>query len=185
MPKGHKTSASPATQKKHARKAAASQGLPLPKPKNNNAKGKGKGKNKEPRKKGYIPPFKPAPIEPDPLDALGLAKLLPPELVVVLRKLAKKDTVTKRKALEELQADWISKVGKQVDEGGYDAIETHLLTALPVWVSLDVAFNVIALILGHSCMHSRSYSYIQIADFALFLPRSISLFYKSHPCWNK
>ena len=133
MAKGPKTSASPATQKKHARKKAVAQGLPLPKPKK--SKDKSKGKGKEPRKKVYIPPFKPAPVQPDPLESLGLASRLPPELVIVYRKLAKKDPITKGKALEELQTEWFGKIGKRV-VNGYDAIEANLLVALPVWVSL-------------------------------------------------
>ncbi len=140
MAKGGKTSASLATQKKHARKAAAAQGLPLPKQKKPKDKGKGKGKNKEPRKKGYIPPYKPAPVQPDPLDAMGLANQLPPELVVVLRKLGKKDAVTKLRGLEELQNGWVGNIGRNKDDSGYDAIEANLLVALPVWVSLNSAF---------------------------------------------
>ena len=97
-------------------------------------KEKGKGKNKEPRVKVFIPPTKPAPVRPDPLDSLGIAKNLPPELLIVLRRLAKKDSVTKRKALEELQAFWADKVLKDNDENGI--IEITLQTSLPVWVSL-------------------------------------------------
>lgn len=130
MAKGHKSSATVATRKKHALKSTggAKQELPLPKEK----KDKGKGKKKEPRVKVFIPPSKPAPVRPDPLDSLGIAKHLPPNLLVVLRRLGKKDSVTKRKALEELQSDWIDKVLRGNDEDG--TVESTLFTSLPVWV---------------------------------------------------
>lgn len=79
-------------------------------------------------KKVYIPPVKPAPILPDPLDTLGIAQRIPPELLVVLRKLAKKDSITKRRALEELQADWVDAVRA-------DGHRVHdLVKVIPVWV---------------------------------------------------
>lgn len=133
MVKNQKPSASAATRKKHARKAtgAEQQQLPLPKPKEKKKDKKGKGKDKaEPRVKQYIPPSKPAPVRPDPLDSLGIAKRLPPELLVVLRRLSKKDGVTKRKALEDLMEGYVAKLGD--DEN----VEVDLETALPVWVSL-------------------------------------------------
>lgn len=131
MAKG-KSSASSATRKKHARKAAAATGVPddpqLPKEKKQKGKEKGK-KGKEPKKKVYIPPVKPAPVRPDPLDTLGIAQILPAELLVVLRKLAKKDAVTKRRALEDLQADWIESARRE------DWRLSAVADALPVWVS--------------------------------------------------
>ena len=137
MAKGHKSSATAATRKKHALKAAggAKQELPLPKEKK---KDKGKGK-KEPRVKVFIPPSKPAPVRPDPLDSLGIAKQIPPELLVVLRRLGKKDTVTRRKALEELQSGWIDKILNSKDEDGI--IESTLNTSLPVWVWYTVVLQ--------------------------------------------
>ncbi|KZT00638.1 uncharacterized protein LAESUDRAFT_708574 [Laetiporus sulphureus 93-53] len=126
-----KSSASSATRKKHVRKATAAAGPsnepPLPKEKK--AKGKDK-KNKEPRKKVYIPPVKPAPVQPDPLDTLGVAQIIPPELLVVLRRLAKKDSTTKRRALEELQAGWVDKAKK---EGPTSEILHVLVDIIPVW----------------------------------------------------
>lgn len=130
MAKG-KSSASSATRKKHAKKAAAALGqLDEPQaPKEKKAKDKkGSKRSKEPRKKVYIPPTKPVPVQPDPLDTLGIAQQIPAELHVVLRRLAKKDSVTKRRALEEFHADWVEKGSKA--EGILDALEA----VLPVWV---------------------------------------------------
>lgn len=134
MVKG-KSSASSATRKKHARKAATSQGEALEPqvPKEKKPKGKEKGKkSKEPRKKAYIPPVKPAPAQPDPLDTLGIAQKIPADLLVVLRLLAKKDSVTKRRALEDLQAGWVEKARRDKDE----ELLSTLVEILPVWVRL-------------------------------------------------
>ncbi|KAI0273234.1 hypothetical protein BGY98DRAFT_998534 [Russula aff. rugulosa BPL654] len=147
MAKGaSKSSASTATRKKHARKAAK-EAPPTDTPnlpKEKKAKGKDKGKGKEPlRKKMYIPPVKPQPVQQDPIDALGLAQRLPAELLVVWRGLSKKDVVTKGKALEELRAVWIDRVHLLLsnDDDGYrDAdAEGHaklgaLILSLPVWM---------------------------------------------------
>ncbi|KAG2132698.1 uncharacterized protein EDB93DRAFT_1323055 [Suillus bovinus] len=115
MPKNTKSSATSGTRKKNARKAAQK---------------KQKGQKKEPRKKVYIPPFKPAPPQPDPLDTLGLIHRLPPELVIILRSLGKKDPVTKGRALEELQSKWIDESPRKGDE----SVECDaLVTMLPVW----------------------------------------------------
>ena len=150
MAKGaSKSSASTATRKKHARKAAK-EAPPTDTPnlpKEKRAKGKDKGKGKEPlRKKTYIPPVKPQPVQQDPIDALGLAQRLPAELLVVWRGLSKKDVVTKGKALEELRAGWIDRVhlllSNDDDDGYRDADgEGHaklraLILSLPVWVRL-------------------------------------------------
>ena len=134
-PKG-KSSATSGTRKKHARKAAVANG-PVdepPVPKEKKPKGKDKKSKKEPRKKVYIPPVKPAPAQPDPLDTLGLAQKLPPELLVVLRLLSKKDTTTKRRALEDLQTAWIGRA-KRDDEGEY--LLYTLQEIIPVWVRLE------------------------------------------------
>lgn len=131
-PKG-KSSASSGTRKKHARKAAAAQGVveEPPMPKEKKPKGKDKKGKKEPRKKVYIPPVKPAPVLPDPLDTLGLAQKLPAELVVVLRLLGKKDATTKRRALEDLQTAWLGRARKG-EEGEY--LIYTLQEIIPVWV---------------------------------------------------
>ncbi|KAG1741443.1 uncharacterized protein EDB91DRAFT_1130453 [Suillus paluster] len=127
MPKNQKSSASSGTRKKNARKAAVavSPEVPvIPKQK------KQKGQKKEPRKKVYILPSKPAPPQPDPLDTLGLIHRLPPELVIILRSLGKKDPVTKGRALEELQSKWIDESSRKGDE----SVECDaLVTMLPVW----------------------------------------------------
>jgi hypothetical protein len=150
MAKGaSKSSASSATRKKHARKAVTKDALPTGTPnlpKEKKAKGKDKGKGKEPpRKKMYIPPVKPQPVQQDPIDALGLAQRLPAELLVVWRGLSKKDAVTKGKALEELRAGWIDRVHlllsnnddddahRDVDAEGHARLEA-LILSLPVWV---------------------------------------------------
>ncbi|KAH8102265.1 hypothetical protein BXZ70DRAFT_63905 [Cristinia sonorae] len=128
MAKG-KSSATSGTRKKHAKKAAAASGDLEPQmPKEKKPKGKEKGKKgKEVRKKVYIPPVKPAPVLPDPLDTLGIAQRLSPELLVVLRRLSKKDTITKRRALEELQAEWIDKARSEEHR------VHELVEAIPVW----------------------------------------------------
>lgn len=137
---GTKTSsASSATRKKHARKAASKDAPPtdVPNlPKDKKPKGKDKGKNKEPpRKKAYVQPVKPQPVQQDPIDALGLAQRLPPELLVVLRGLSKKDTVTKTKALEELRVGWIDRVQllSDSDADAYARLDA-LTLSLPIWV---------------------------------------------------
>ena len=135
MAKGGKSasSASSGTRKKHARKAAGSMQPEEPYEKQKKVKSKEKGKNKEPRQKIYIPPVKPPPIQPDPLDTTGLALLLPPDLLVVLRKLGKKNTVTKISSLEELQSGWVDKYKKKDED---TSLVSTLLLMLPVWVRL-------------------------------------------------
>lgn len=126
MAKG-KSSATSATRKKHAKKAAGPEDPaifagPLPK----KQKGK-KGEKAAPKIKQYIPPTRPTPVQPDPLDSLGLAHVLDQELVVTLRRLGKKDAITRGKAVEELRT-WV------------DRDETdNSVNMIPVWVSRDVA----------------------------------------------
>lgn len=128
MPKNTKSSATSGTRKKNARKAAV--GVPPPEVPVVAKQKKQKGQKKEPRKKVYIPPSKPAPPQPDPLDTLGLVHRLPPELVIVLRSLGKKDPVTKGRALEELQSKWIHENSRSGDE----SVECDaLVMMLPVW----------------------------------------------------
>lgn len=131
MPKPAKSSASSGTRKKQAQKAAKRTGgldePDLPRP----AKGKKarKAEKAAPRVKVFIPPVKPSAPRPDPLESRGIASQLPPELVVVLRSLGKKDTTTKIKGLEELQAQWIDRAAS--NEEVLSATETMM----PVWVS--------------------------------------------------
>lgn len=132
-----KSSASAGTRKKHARKAATAHGAPE-EPHEKKPKGKDKKNKKEPRKKVYIPPVKPAPVQPNPLDTLGLAQKLPPELLIVLRLLSKKDATTKRRALEELQTAWVSKAQR----GGENEYLVYTLRdTIPVWVSPSDALH--------------------------------------------
>ncbi|KAF9226338.1 hypothetical protein BS17DRAFT_807138 [Gyrodon lividus] len=155
MTKGQKSSASSGTRKKNARKAAqathassstAPPPSPVPKPlKTKNGKnGKlSKREAKEQRKKVYIPPTKPAPPVLDPLDTTGLAHLLPPHLVVVLRALGKKDVVTRGKAIEEL-ARWVDEAIKEeavqdrdrdpYEEEMYGEKSNVVVKMLPVWL---------------------------------------------------
>lgn len=148
MAKGGKTSsASSTTRKKQAAKKAEKLGQREENGlrKTQGDKQKTKGLTKQEKKalkhapKQYIPPPKPPqPALPDPLDAQGLAKILPAELVVVLRRLGKKDAVTKRKGLEELRDGWINVIASL--GGGEDAElekelkEQALVDALPVWL---------------------------------------------------
>ena len=134
MPKNTKSSASSATRKKKAQKAAkkdagqdGESGRPTQPPPQRGQK-KAKGKDKEPRKKVYIPPTKPKQDTIDPLDALGLAALLPSDLVVLLRKAGKKDVVTRSRALEGI-LDWMHASDEEERD---DA----LVLALPCWAHL-------------------------------------------------
>ncbi|KAF8875235.1 hypothetical protein BD779DRAFT_1613454 [Infundibulicybe gibba] len=135
---GGKSSASSATRKKHALKAAGPRPED-PSPLEKKPKTKEKGKKKEPRPKMYIPPVKPSPVLPDPLETTGLAHTLPADLLVVLRSLSKKAEVTKIRALEDLQSGWVEKCQK----AGEDHPLTHtLVDMLPVWLHHLPAFFV-------------------------------------------
>ncbi|RSH88769.1 hypothetical protein EHS25_002997 [Saitozyma podzolica] len=144
MPKQSKSSASAGTRKKHASKKSGKDG-------DGDAGGGSAGGQRPPKEKGqkklskaqkkalpkvkqYIPPPKPpAPPIPDPLDGQGLARTLPAELVVVLRRLGKKDEVTRRKGLEEMREGWVGML-KQGDEVEQEIRETALVSAVPVWL---------------------------------------------------
>lgn len=135
MVKGNpKSSASSATRKKHAAKKTTSPDeLPLPPnatQKRPKTKAERKLLKKEPRAKLYIPPVKPAPVQPDPLETTGLARTLPADLLVVLRNISKKAQVTKIRALEELQTGWVEKCIKDNE----DSLASKLVEMLPVWV---------------------------------------------------
>jgi len=136
MVKNQRSSASSATRKKHAKKAAVASGEVVenpPVPKQKKPRGKEKARLKaEPKKKVYIPPVRPQAIQPDPLDTLGIAFSISSELLVILRRLGKKDTVTKIRALEELQSDWVLKA-KEADD---PQLLEELTTVIPVWVRL-------------------------------------------------
>ncbi|KAG6896299.1 hypothetical protein C0992_009252 [Termitomyces sp. T32_za158] len=135
MAKSGKSSATSATRKKHAKKAAAvypqEEQPPPPSKDKKLTKQQRAQKKKEPRVKVYIPPVKPVPVQPDPLETTGLAHRLPPELLIVLRSFNKKAQVTKIRALEELQSAWIDKCKKEGEDG---ALVYVLIDMLPVWL---------------------------------------------------
>ncbi|SPO20293.1 related to RKR1 - RING domain E3 ubiquitin ligase [Ustilago trichophora] len=109
--------------------------------------GKGGKKGKAEKKKQYIPPPKPPQPLPDPLDSMGLASLLPADLVVLLRKASKKDVITRCRALEGLLA-WVEDaLGKSTSSAASDInADTSTLSSeekkealvmmLPSWVHL-------------------------------------------------
>ena len=147
MPKGAKSSASAGTRKKHAKKAhkdSEEGGQQAPQQHKKLQRGQKKLSKAQqralPKVKQYIPPPKPpAPPIPDPLDGQGLARTLPAELVIVLRRLGKKDEVTRRKGLDELRDEWITEVTRATTDEN-DAVEKELkevalISAMPVWVS--------------------------------------------------
>lgn len=172
MPKPQKSSATSGTRKKNARKASST-ALPPEVPVILKQK-KQKGQKKEPRKKVYIPPSKPAPPQPDPLDTLGLAHQLQPELVVILRSLGKKDPVTKGRALEELQSKWIDESLKNGD----DSVECDaLVTMLPVWVRRLTAMIYDLMLTVSSFIGFLYSSHIPFAGSASWLLHSISRIY--------
>lgn len=142
MPKNTKSSASSATRKKQAAKAAKKAGVDPDAAKGQHKdktlqRGEKKGKNKrtEPKKKVYIPPQKPKQNVIDPLDSLGLASLLPSELVILLRKASKKDVVTRTRALEGLW-ELISKLEDKGEDEEFPANRDSLIIALPSWAHL-------------------------------------------------
>ena len=155
MVKNQRSSASSATRKKHAKKAAIAAGDVVenpPLPKQKKPRGKEKARLKaEPKEKVYIPPVRPRAIRPDPLDTLGIAYSISSELLVVLRRLGKKDAVTKIRALEELQSDWILKA-KEVND---PQLLEEITAALPVWVCLPTP-------VPHSCFSSNHSSTITL-----------------------
>jgi hypothetical protein len=138
MAKGNsKSSATSGTRKKHTKRAVGSTQPPedpgpTPKEKKPTKKERGQKKNaKEPRVKTYIPPVKPAPVQPDPLETTGLVHKLPADLLIVLRNLSKKAQVTKVRALEELQAAWVERCKQEGEDG---TVLYVLVDMLPVWV---------------------------------------------------
>ena len=153
MAKG-KSSASSNTRKKHAAKKSGNpdgdaagqpvKGQQQPKQRGQKESKLSKAQRKAlPKIKQYIPPPKaPAPPIPDPLDSQGLGRTLPPELVVVLRRLGKKDEVTRRKGVEELREGWVDPVLRAQKTASTDEAELlelelkeeALTAALPVWV---------------------------------------------------
>jgi hypothetical protein len=142
MPKPNKSSASSGTRKKHAKKAAGQDdpdgpGQQKRKPQRGEKKLSKAQKRAQPKIKQYVPPPKPpAPPIPDPLDGQGLARTLPADLVVILRRLGKKDDVTRRKGLDELK-EWVEGIKSEQDEVEKETKEVTLTSAVPVWVSVS------------------------------------------------
>lgn len=109
--------------------------------------GKGGKKGKAEKKKQYIPPPKPPQPLPDPLDSMGLASLLPADLVVLLRKASKKDVITRSRALEGLLA-WVEDAfGKSPSSNSSESSpetsnlsseekQEALVMMLPSWIHL-------------------------------------------------
>lgn len=100
---------------------------------------------KENRPRIFVPPPRPpVPARPDPLDAQGLARTLPAELVVILRRLGKKDAITRRKGIDELRELWVDAVVTAQKSEGQDMDDENswkeeaLTEALPVWVRMGV-----------------------------------------------
>lgn len=78
---------------------------------------------------------------------MGLAYILPADLVVILSKLSKKDAITKIRAVEDL-VSWVKDVDNR--EGGQDSISM----AIPVWVGFTWDyFKYIKLIKINSCSY--------------------------------
>lgn len=138
-----KSSATAATRKKHAVQAAVKRGEalpdapPPPKPTGRGQKKMSKKERQLAKKRSYVPPPKPPQPPPYPLDSMGLAHLLPADLVVLLRKALKKDIVTRVRTLEGLLA-WVE--GRTSGEEGLEITAEErndaLVMMLACWVHL-------------------------------------------------
>ncbi|PKI82804.1 hypothetical protein MVES_003227 [Malassezia vespertilionis] len=137
----NKSSATSGTRKKQAAKAAAKYGSDEDTRQDIKSSQLKKMSKKERRqlakKKVYVPPPKPPQPPPFALDSMGLASLLPPDLVVLLRKALKKDIVTRVRTLESLLS-WIQ--GQPIGEDTQSLSEEERINALiimlPCWVYL-------------------------------------------------
>lgn len=151
MAKG-KSSASSATRKKHekqaAKKAGAGEDDDAPNPQQPPQRGQKKTKKNrfEPKVKSYVPPPPPPKGAPDPVDLyLNGGKGIDPELVVVLRRLGKRDEATVGKGVEGLE-QWVREVMKEeqhgVEEGDEWKLERkreEVVESMAVWVSCKSA----------------------------------------------
>ena len=141
---------------------------PILKEKKPSKKERGPKKNaKEPRVKMYIPPVKPAPVQPDPLETTGLMHKLPPELLIVLRNLSKKAQVTKVRALEELQSAWVERYSEDGE------MEYVLVTMLPVWVRCSRKSEVLFYSHKHVQLHHVSALFVHHSRRVRFLTAGI------------
>ncbi|GAA5970378.1 hypothetical protein JCM11641_001687 [Rhodosporidiobolus odoratus] len=153
-----KSSASSATRKKHAAKQAKRQGgddqdqqqaalEAASKTTGPAQRGQKKANKKEkrdrfaPKIKSYTPPPPPPKGAPDPVDVYiigaGKGSVVDPELVVVLRRLHKKDEATVAKGVEGLE-QWVKETVRMSDEGeGQDwereMREEGVVEAMAVW----------------------------------------------------
>jgi hypothetical protein len=128
MAKGS-SSATAGTRKKAAAKKAAKNGPAEPPAQPAQRGQKKKDKVKRGVAKPYTPPPKaPAPPVPDPVDKLGLASTLDAELVFVLRRLGKKDAVTRRRAVESF-GEWLRRAEDDRETEGW-----WVELVVPVWV---------------------------------------------------
>ncbi|KAK4691617.1 hypothetical protein P7C70_g9311, partial [Phenoliferia sp. Uapishka_3] len=137
-----KSSASSATRKKHAKKAALDDEEPNPQPGSASQpaqRGQKKGPKKsrfEPKVKSYTPPPPPPKGAPDPVDLyLNGGSGVDAELVVILRRLGKRDEATVFKAVEGFEK-WVAEVGrgeKGVEDWEKDLKEDEVVEVLSVW----------------------------------------------------
>lgn len=137
-----KSSASSATRKKHAKKAAEDEeGVPAAQPAQRGQKKAAKKSRFEPKVKSYTPPPAPPRGAPDPVDLyLGGGSEVDSELVVILRKLGKRDEATISKGVEGLES-WIRELLREESKGPVEEESWKLeqqreqiVSSMAVWV---------------------------------------------------
>lgn len=138
------SSASSGTRKKNAAKAAKKGGgdaEDAPRPAQRGEKKKKEKRDRfAPKIKTYTPPPPPPKGQPDPVDLylVGQGKHVDPELVVVLRRLMKKDEATVLKGVEALEA-WVKETLRIEKDGEGEDWEREMreegvVDAMAVWV---------------------------------------------------
>ncbi|KAL8278772.1 hypothetical protein RQP46_008841 [Phenoliferia psychrophenolica] len=139
-----KSSASSATRKKHAKKAEADEGGEPSSSSSQQPAQRGQKKEKGPKKsrfepkvKSYTPPPPPPKGMPDPVDLyLGGGGSVDPELVVILRRLGKRDEATIFKAVDGF-ATWVNDVASGQRGGSEDwekeRARNEVVEVLSVW----------------------------------------------------
>jgi hypothetical protein len=153
-PKG-KSSASSGTRKKNAAKAAkkgGGGGEDAPKPPQRGQKNKKEKKDRfAPKIKTYTPPPPPPKGQPDPVDLylVGQGKNVDPELVVVLRRLMKKDEGTVLKGVDGLE-QWVKETLRMDKDGEGEDWEREMreegvVDAMAVWVRFPFSFSLVFL----------------------------------------
>lgn len=134
-----KFSASSATRKKHAAKKAADADdgghTDAPGPAQRGQKKGPKKSRFEPKVKSYTPPPPPPKGAPDPVDLyVSAAAGVDPELIVVLRRLGKRDEATVFKGVEGLEK-WINEAAREEGEQWeVEARRETIVSIMPVWV---------------------------------------------------